>query len=112
MSQTRSGYVVEIPLGLGAQLRFEFEPTVDGPTDFAEVLVWLDDGDDLHRVPAQLEPLVQSYVKTWLLEENYTTGAYRPQAWIARAHWVELTVARLECLEKEGQAHWEDDLDD
>lgn len=112
MSQTRSGYVVEVPLGLWTALRFEFE-TSDDLTKVEHVEALLAGGDEVGVVPEELGVLVNEYYKTWLLspsEDWFATPS--PVGWADESWWHEATILRLKALAADGDAFWTEDLDD
>lgn len=115
MSQTRSGYVIEIPLGLWTQLRFEFE-TVESDKDGLSVTgAWAYQEDDDRTLPVmspQVAEIADAYAKSWLLATpRKSSDYYRPQPWVNPTFWGESTLDRLNVLLDEGLVRWEDDLD-
>lgn len=112
MSQTRSGYVIEIPLGLGTTIEIDFE--IDEETDgVGEVTSHMTDESGVYPVPQALEPLVEQYLKTWLMEpSDRYPDTWSPQPWISGRQWHEQTRFRLGELFLDKKATWKDDLDD
>lgn len=104
---SRSGYYVEVPLGLWSSVEFEFM-VEDG--EVAGVGVHLLDDGAAYDLPPQLRPLADTYLTTWLVGLDEDCG-WHVQPWVSHSFWQSQTIDRLEHLVAEGQAIKEENLD-
>jgi len=110
MSAVRSGFVVEVPLGLWSSVEFAF--IENGDMDITEARANLVDDGEAYAVPEQLEDFVRGYLSTWLLEPHpIIAGSWRHKGWVSEDYWQEQTTERLADLLAHGQARREEQLD-
>lgn len=104
---SRSGIVVEVPLGLWSSIEFAFAEEDDTVT---EVYVSFVDDGRLYPVPKNLRGFAEDYLSTWLMEPS-SNGGWRRKPWVDGGFWQDQTTERLADLLAKGQARREDDLD-
>lgn len=112
MVSTRSGYVIEVPLGLWSSVGFVFYTDSDGDVFHVEAQL-LDDGE-AYELPPSLRDFAAGYMKTWLTTMHRRPDGFEfhPQPWVGHEHWQEQTTERLGALVAEGKATFREDLDD
>lgn len=113
MSSTRSGYVIEVPLGLWSVVEFIFQTDPDSGDVVHIEAVMVDDGG-VYELPPALRDFAAGYMKTWLTTMRRTPDGFefRPQLWVGHDHWQESTTDRLAALAVQGKATFRGDLDE
>lgn len=102
MASSRSGFIIEVPLGLWSSIEFTFVEADDDSFDISHVEAHLVDDSGKYEVPAQLSGFVSAYVATWLVQEE--EGHFVPASWVGNEFWQEQTTDRLATLATGGQA--------
>lgn len=109
---SRSGFVIEVPLGLWSSMEFVFEVSENGG-QIEYLDVHLADGAEEYDLPSSLREFAAVYAKTWMLSTKGPSDdiSFERQPWVDARFWHKQTLARLEDLHSRGLARWEDDLD-
>lgn len=113
MASNRSGYVVDVPLGLWSTVEFAFIEDADGSGDIHFAEVHLADESGVWDLPNTLREFAVSYMKTWLtvVQREGEGLSFVPAGWVDGGFWQEQTRNRLEALVEEGLARKGVDLD-
>ena len=97
MSSTRSGYIVEVRLGLWSSVEFAF----------------VEEGA-VYDLPSVLRDFAALYMKTWLAvvrKDEFDRLIFEPIGFADSGFWQEQTLERLHALAEQGHARREEDLD-
>ena len=114
MSSTRSGYIVEVPLGLWSSVGFTFVEEGDGSDDITHVEVHLVDDSGVYDLPSVLRDFAALYMKTWLAavrKDEFDQLIFKRTGFADSGFWQEQTLERLHALVEQGHARREEDLD-
>lgn len=113
---SRSGYVVEVPLGMWSSVEFAFFEESGGSGNIDYVEAHLTDESGVFDLPNQLREFAAQYMKTWLATPTRRPdGAleFTPVAWVGNDHWQAQTAQRLRSLWESGAGvQYREDLDD
>lgn len=113
MSASRSGFIIEVPLGLWSSAEFAFIEEA-GSARISHVEAHIVDETGVFDLPPALREFAAVYMKTWLTvvrKDEDGSVIFEPVPWAGEEFWQSQTHDRLTDLVEQGQARREEDLD-